>query len=635
MANDLDQTLQRAQAAQQAGHKAEALALFRQVLQAVPEHLEIQIVCGNLCVETGQFEQAADYFRRVQQQMQQQRDPRAPHAAQALCFALSAQGNQAHGHGDFQMAIACFTEATQHDPQNAEYWYNLGNAQRELGASEIALHSYQTSLKLNPNDADTHNNLGNVLRELGRLDEAIAAYETALRLKPGLHHALAHLVHQKQHICDWRGLDGQIATLRHWVQTEPAPQISPFAFLAMPGTTATEQLRCANTWNANFAPACEPVSMRLPGHAKKRIHIAYLSADFRQHPLAYLITDLLAAHDRNRFTISAYVANRPDHSLAETAFKQAVDHWVDISRMNDAQAAQQIADDGVDIMVDLTGFTQNSRSMIAAYRPAKAHINWLGYPGSMGMHQGMPLFDYLMADDTLVALQDEALYAENIIRLPCYQPNNHMRPVTETGDRAAHGLPQDAFVFCCFNQSFKITADIFAIWMQLLNEVRDSVLWLMDCNRWARANLTASAQQAGVDAARLIFASRIHVDAHLGRHVHADLFLDTLPYNAHTTASDALYMGVPLVTCKDGTFPSRVAASLLHHLKLDELIADSPESYMQCALRLATQPERLHHLKEKLASKKLESDLFNPEAFARKLEAEYQHILNNHFIPRL
>lgn len=631
MANDLNQTLQLAQAAQNAGKPAEALTLYQQVLAAVPEHIELQIACGNLCVETGQFAQAASHFRNVFTRLQQQRDARANHAREALCYAISTQGNAEHAQGDFKTAATCHAEATRLNPQNAAYWYNLGNAQRELGENETALRSYQTALKLDPNDADTHNNLGNTLRALGRLDEAIAAYEMALKLKPDLHHALAHLIHQKQHACDWHALDTQIATLRNAVKNASA-HVSPFAFLAMPGTTAAEQLQCANQWNTHFASACEPVSMRLPEHAKKRIHVAYLSADFRQHPLAYLITDLLAAHDRAHFTISAYVANRPDGSAAETAFKQAVDDWVDISQMIDAQAAQKMADNGVDILVDLTGFTQNSRSMIAAHRPAKAHINWLGYPGTMGnigggILNGAPLFDYLIADDVLIAPEEEKYYAEKIIRLPCYQPNNRTRPVAEAGSRAAHGLPEDAFVFCSFNQTFKITSDVFAIWMQLLKNVPNSVLWLMDCNRWARANLQAAAQATGVDAARLIFAPRANIDAHLGRHAHADLFLDTLPYNAHTTASDALYMGVPIVTCKGDTFPARVAASLLNNLELDGLITNTLESYAKLAMELATHPAQLQALKQKLAQNIQPSDLFKPESLTRRLEAEYQRIM--------
>jgi predicted O-linked N-acetylglucosamine transferase (SPINDLY family) len=631
MANDLNQTLQLAQATQSAGKPAEALALYQQVLAAAPEHIELQIACGNLCVETGQFAQAASHFRNVFTRLQQQRDARANHAREALCYALSAQGNAAHALGDFKTAATCHAEATRLNPQNAAYWYNLGNAQRELGDNETALRSYQTALKQDPSDADTHNNLGNTLRALGRLDEAIAAYEMALKLKPDLYHALAHLIHQKQHICDWRALDAQIATLRNAVRNASA-HISPFAFLAMPGTTAAEQLQCASQWNAHFLSPCEPISMRLPGHAKKRIHVAYLSADFRQHPLAYLITDLLAAHDRAHFAISAYVANRPDGSAAEMALKQAVDHWVDISQLNDAKAAQKIADDGVDILVDLTGFTQNSRSMVAAYRPAKAHINWLGYPGTMGIIgggilKGAPLFDYLIADDVLIAPEEEKYYAEKIIRLPCYQPNNRTRPVAEAGSRAAHGLPKDAFVFCSFNQTFKITPDVFAIWMRLLKSVPNSVLWLMDCNRWARVNLQAAAQAAGVDTARLIFAPRANIDAHLGRHAHADLFLDTLPYNAHTTASDALYMGLPIITCKGDTLSARVAASLLNCLKLDELISDTLESYAQCAMELAKQPLQLRKVKEKLALQLQSSDLYKPEAFVRQLEAEYRHIV--------
>jgi protein O-GlcNAc transferase len=626
---DVNQLLKEAQQAQLQGNTSLALRTYQQVLSLHPNELNLQIVCGNLCVELQRFEEAAGYFRRILNASNKNSDAR-----NALCYALQELGNRAHNSGNYVQAEACFDEITQLQSGNAVYWYNLGNAQRELGKPQAALASFQQSLKFDPNEADTHNNLGNVQRELGQLVAAIASYQKALQLNPNLHHALAHLVHQKQHICDWRDLETQISQLRNLVKTEPSAQISPFAFVAMPSTTAQEQKQCASNYaNQQFSSIARSrmdIDLqsvdKTPKKPKEKISIGYFSADFRLHPLAFLITELIEKHDRNQFEIFAYSYGKNDNTSTRKRLEKVFDHFIDITNLNDVEAAKKIRNNEIDILIDLTGYTQNSRSGIIALKPARTHINWLGFPGTMGELSGEPLFDYLLADEIVAPNAKD--FSEKLLYLSCYQPNDNVRPTSKPEAHRDIGLQADSFVFCCFNQTFKISAEIFAVWMRLLKQTPNSVLWLLECNIWAKANLQAAAERAGIDKYRLIFAPRAPIAEHLARHVHADLFLDTLPYNAHTTASDALFMRLPLLTCMGESFASRVAASLLQSVNMPELITQNLAEYETKALDLAQNPKKLAQLKQKLNIEIEKSNLFNPTQFARDLENVFLDVVN-------
>ena len=628
------------------------LKRYQQALLSNPKDLDAQIMCGNLCVELRRFEQAAAYFRRIVRALKTNLNAR-----NALCYCLEMLGNQAQSQTRYQQAEACFAEALEYQPGNAIHWYNLGNAQRDLSKLPAALHSFKQSIQFNPNDADTHNNLGNVQRELGQLDKAILSYETALKLNPNLHYALAHWVHQKQQVCDWRDLDIKINRLRELVKTEPNAQISPFAFLAMPNTSMQEQKQCATNYaNTAFAPlldlrkALDFQHQRLfKNQAKTKLNIGYLSADFRLHPLAFLITELIENHDKAQFETYAYSYGADDQTPTRKRLESAFDHFVDISALNDKDAASKIYHDKIDILVDLTGYTQSSRTGLVALKPAPISINWLGYPGSMGEIKdelaGKPLFNYILVDyvlaDTIIVpnLSDSNVvssntvdFSEQLLYLPCYQPNDSTRPVGKTTMKSEHNLPENVFVFCCFNQSFKISAEVFAVWMRVLTQTPNSVLWLLDCNQWAKANLQAAAELAGINTNRLIFAPRVPIAEHLARHAHADLFLDTLPYNAHTTASDALFMRLPLLTCMGETFAARVATSILQRINMPELITNSLQQYEQKALDIAQNPEKLIQLKQKLQAQIEQSALFKPTQFARDLEQQYLSIWHAHTI---
>ena len=604
-----------------AGQPQAALTSYLKAMQLAPHDSDIHTNLGNIYQELGRFEEAAGCFRRVLYG-----NPKDLDAWNALCHALQSLAEQYHSAGQYQQAEAAYLELLELAGNQPHLLYNLGNAQRELGKPAEAAKSYQKALTLTPADADIHNNLGNVLRELGRLDEAIACYEKALQLNPQLYHAKVHLVHQKQHICDWQGLETDIAQVREWVRTVPQAQVSPFAFLSMPGTTAEEQKRCAEHWvNNRYGQLITQGKERPFEHmrdAKEKLRIGYLSADFRLHPLAFLISELIELHDRNRFETFAYSYGHDDKTPERKRLEKAFDHFIDVERIPLPDTARKIHEDGIDILVDLTGFTQSTRSGLLALRPAPVQVNWLGFPGSMGS----AFFDYILSDGFITPLDLGPHYAEQLALLPCYQPNDRQRPVGNTPSRTSAGLPEQGFVYCCFNQTFKITPQLFDIWMRLLLAVPGSVLWLLECNRWAKENLHKEARARGIDPARLVFAPRVPIAEHLARHALADVFLDTLPYNAHTTTSDALWMDVPVITCPGETFTSRVAGSLLSAAGMPELITTSLADYEQLALKLAAEPLQLQSLKEKLRTTKTSMPLFDMQSFTQHLEQAYLHM---------
>ncbi len=541
-------------------------------------------------------------------------------------------GNTASAANRYELAATYFKQCLQAEANNPAAFYNLANTYRAQGKLTEAVTCFLQTLELTPKDANAHNNLGNVYRELGELDKAISCYKLALQCNPQLHHALAHLIHQKQHICDWQGLDEETAQLRRIVRTDAQAQIAPFAFLAMPNTTAQEQLQCASQWATQQYSALSTLkgqlnfAYRLKSHHK--IKVAYLSADFRLHPLAYLITELLENHDRSQFEVYAYSYGVDDATPARQRIIDAVDSFVDIQNMSDVEAANHINQQQIDILVDLTGYTKSSRTGIVALKPAPISINWLGYPGTMGMLNTQSLFDYIIVDNVIAP--ESSVFSEQCINLPCYQPNNSNRPIGHAGLKSEHHLPDDTFIFCCFNQTFKISAKVFAAWMRLLAQVPNSVLWLLDCNQWAKQNLMSQAKLAGISVERIVFAARTSIADHIARHQHADLFLDTLPYNAHTTASDALWMDLPIVTQIGNTFSARVAASLLKTIGLDELVVNSLEAYEQLALSLALDKNKLLALRQKISLHK--NKLFDHQGYVKILESKYNKIYTDYKI---
>jgi len=397
--------------------------------------------------------------------------------------------------------------------------------------------------------------------------------------------------------------------------------VNPLVFLAF-SKDSEVQLRCAQLYVKDRLGACPaPVYRGSILRTGNRIRLAYLSADFREHPTAYLMAELFERHDRDRFEVFAFSFGTDDGSAMRRRLEGAFDHFIDVRQMSDADVAQHMAALGIQLAIDLMGHTKDSRPGILARRPAPVQVNYLGYLGTMGAE----FIDYILVDPFVVPADQQPFYTEKLVHLPdCYQVNDRKREIAEqTPSRVECGLPEDGFVFCCFNNHYKITPAVFDIWMRLLQTVPGSVLWMLGGQEATERNLRREAASRHIDAERLIFAPRKKLPEHLARYRVADLFLDTLPCNAHTTASDALWVGLPVVTCAGRAFAGRVAGSLLHAVGLPELVTESHEAYEALALKLATDPQQLNSLRERLARNRGIAPLFDTDRFRGHIEAAY------------
>jgi predicted O-linked N-acetylglucosamine transferase (SPINDLY family) len=594
------------------GRMDDAIIAYREAVRLKPDYPTAHNNLGAALQARGRMEEAVAAYREA---VRLQPD---------YATAWSNLGSTLQGQGNLNEAIAAYREALRLNPDYAMAHYNLGNALRILRRPSEAINAFRAAVRLKPDFPEAHSNLGAVLSEQEHLEEALAAYQDALRLRPDWGSAAAQIVHLNRQLCRWDDLAPRAAALLHAIVTDAplAKGIHPFSMLAS-DASAPEQLRNARQWVSHkrlFRAATAPRGAPSRDRAPRRLRIGYLSADFHEHATAYLIAGLLESHNRQAFEIIAYSYGRPDASSMRRRLQSACARFVEIGAMSDQEAAAGIQADCIDILVDLKGYTQHARTAILTYRPAPIQAQFVGYPGTMGTR----LVDYLIADRFVVPDAHFRYYDEHIVHLPdCYQPNDPQRPIGETPTRTDAGLPEIGMVFCSFNETYKITPNMFDIWMRLLQSVPGSVLWLLASNRWAPDNLRREAQARGVDPRRLIFAPRLSQAAHLGRLALADLVLDTLPVNAHTTASDALWSGVPLLTCPGETFASRVAGSLLQTMGLSELITNNLEHYERKARELAEYPEILGGLKAKVRERRHTSPLFDAARFARHLEAAY------------
>jgi len=520
--------------------------------------------------------------------------------------------------GRLHEAVLAHRQVLALNPEHAETWNNLGVALLAQSLLEEALAAFQRATAIKPDYAEAFYNEGNALRELGVLDGAIAAYQKALQLRPDYADAFSQLAYHRWRACDWTDHEASQDQLLQMVR-EGTARVPPFYLLSTPASPA-DQLACAQQW---VAPLLQPAGEAFPPlrEPRPRIRLAYLSGDFHEHATADLTAELFERHDRDRFEVVAYSYGRDDHSPMRRRLERAFDRFVDIAPLSHRNAAERIHEERVDILVDLKGYTHGARPQIMAYRPAPVQVNYLGYPATMGAD----FIDYIVVDSFVVPSDQQPFFTERLVHLPgCYQASDTRRIIATTAPpRADCGLPRDAFVFCCFNNSYKITPAFFEVWMRLLNAVRGSVLWLLAHNDLVRRNLRREAEQRGVDPDRLVFAAVVPRPEHLPRHRHADLFLDTLPCNAHTTANDALWDGLPILTCAGTTFAGRVAASLLTNLGLPQLIAASLPDYERLACELASEPERLLGIRNALAQRRASGTLFDCAQFTRQLEAAY------------
>ncbi|WP_157235110.1 O-linked N-acetylglucosamine transferase, SPINDLY family protein [Methylosinus sp. LW4] len=429
-------------------------------------------------------------------------------------------------------------------------------------------------------------------------------------------------------MCEWGDFAGDAKALDDLLEAGRSGSLPPFLLLSQPGVGATDQRRCSELWTRDRRAAAVAARLALdfqfrPADGRK-IRLGYLSNDFHDHATALLLIETLEAHDRERFCVNAYSYGADDGKSMRRRLVGAFDSFVDIEALSDGDAARAIHRDEVDILIDLKGFTANARSGILMLRPAPVQVNYLGYPGTLGED----ICDYIITDDYVTPFASAGDYSESFAYMPnSYQPHGRAGPIGTIPTREAMGLPEQGVVFCCFNQAYKFTPEMFDVWCRLLDAVPGSVLWLLGAPM-AEGNLRNEAWRRGVNGGRLIFAPDMAQGEHLARLQLADLVLDTAPYNAHTTASDALWAGVPIVTCSGSTFPSRVAGSLLRAVGLTELIAADLDDYFDLAYRLAVDPAHLAELKAKLARNRADAALFDVPAYTRDLEGLYRSMWN-------
>lgn len=516
-------------------------------------------------------------------------------------------------------ALASYDKALALRPTFSEAFNNRGTLLKELKRFDEALASYTKAISLRPTYSQAFNNRGTLLRELKRFDEALTNYEHALALEPGCEFLLVDKLHTQLQMCDWRHLSHQLKQVIPSIE-KGLKVTRPFPLLGLIDEPAL-QLRAAGIYVDSEYPSVSAQSDFMDREMSEKIRIGYYSADFHNHATCYLMAELFELHNKNKFEIYGFSFGPDRQDAMRNRVTRSFYNFFDVTQKSDREVALMSRGFGIDIAVDLKGFTKYERTGIFSQRCAPLQVNYLGYPGTLGA----PYFDYIIADKTLIPEESQRYYSEKIVYLPqSYQVNDSKRQISpRVFARRELGLPEKSFVFCCFNNNYKILPKTFDVWMRLLKRVNGSVLWLLEDNPIAATNLRKEAEFRGVDSARLIFAPRMELAEHLARHRAADLFLDTLPYNAHTTGSDALRAGLPLLTQMGQSFAARVAASLLNAMDLPELITKTQEEYETKAIELATNPVHLAKIREKLSQNLKTSTLFDAQLFTRHIEAAY------------
>lgn len=628
----------------------DALAGYKRALKVAPFNAELFLEYAQALYATGNQPMVARVIEKITEVA-----PNHPHFQNFRGVVLLDEGR----HSEAEVA---FRQAIRLDPEYVEAHYNLGVLLLHQSRWSEAEAEIRCVIEKSPNLSEAHNNLGVILKSRGAAETALSAFEQAVQLRPGNLQALSNLAEMHWEIKDYQGAEKlyrqiksispdnsqamaglayvlaqtcswpDMVNIEHELIRElNASQLStasPFHLLRIGEVTPAMQRAASLSYvvsqrRARYACLPKLLAKHDPVESR-RLRLGYLSADIHEHATMHLLGGVLDAHDRESFEIWIYSYGKSRKDSSRQRAVNAVEHFVECSDMTDGEIAERIADDRIDILVDLKGFTRDARIGILMMRPAPLIINWLGYPGTMG---DASLADYIIGDPVVTPEAHIDHFSESIAQMPhCYQPNDRTRVIGARPDRQSVGLPEGAFVFCSFNQAYKIGPEMFDTWCALLREVPDSVLWLLDHGQIVRENLIQEAAARHVDGKRLIFAQMCPAAEHLARLSLADLALDTYPYTSHTTGSDALWAGVPLVTRMGESFASRVAASLLHAVGLPELVTTSQDAYFELAKALALDSRRLRDIRELLQNNRNVAPLFDTQRFTRDLEALYQCI---------
>jgi predicted O-linked N-acetylglucosamine transferase (SPINDLY family) len=605
----------------------EALSHYDEALSLKPDYAEALFNKGNALHELKRYDEALDHFDKVLSLRADYQDAWF-NKGEALNF-LKKHSESAHAEvwfskGATLQELKRYDEAMTHydkvlslKPDYIEALFNKGAALQELKRYDEALDHFDKVLILKSDYHDAWHNKGEALNFLKRHSESAVSYFKALELKGGDSYLLGKAHHQMMLGCDWTNYEKNINDIFHLINEGKMSE--PFGFQGISNSEALTQ-KCAEIYSNDRFPALGNL-FKFSQYRHRKIRVGYLCGEFRNQATSILMTRIWELHNKSKFEIFAFDNGWDDGSDYRQRIVGAFDNIFDISKLSDLDAVKLIQSNEIDILINLNGFFGLSRQGIFSYKPAPIQVNYLGFPGTIGAKY----MDYIIADKVVIPEESKKYYVEKLVYLPnSYQANDDQRKISDRKfTRRQLGLPEDAFVFACFNNNYKITPSTFDSWMRILFHVRGGVLWLLADNPIAKENLIKEAAARGIDSSRLIFAERLSIEEHLARHDLADLFLDTLPYNAHTTCSDALWAGLPVLTIMGGTFPGRVSASLLTSLGLDELITSSEEQYEALAIELVMKPKKLADIKLKLANNRLTTPLFNATLFTKHLEAAY------------
>jgi pentatricopeptide repeat protein len=598
----------------------DALSAYQQAISVKPDYVDAYNNMGIVLCAMNRYEDALLCYRKAITLM--------PHVAG--CY--NNLGATLSDLRRYDEALSAFNKALELNPRYADAYNNMGNLFKNQGKPEEAISAYRKALSLQPDYISALNNIGLTLKEVGKSEEAMSCYRKVLTIKPDEPAAYSNYFYLLLKMCFWKETDALKSRLEQMTRAALAQGRktleTPFENITY-FPDPLYNFNVARSWSDAMAAAAANSDLRFAFDKRERndkIVVGYLSFDFRHHAVGHLIAGIFGCHDRSKFRIIAYSYGYDDGSEYRRRIAHDCDEFIDIRNLSNTDAAQRIYNDRVDILVDLMGHTGFSRMDICAFRPAPVQVTWLGFPGT----SGADFIDYIITDKTISPESHEPYYSEKFVYMPhTYQSNDRWQKISDKKIvRSDAGLPEQGFVFCSFSQSYKIEPVMFDIWMRLLTQVENSVLWLIESDPTTDRNLRQEAQERGVNPDRLIFAPRMAKDEHLARHRLADLVLDTRIYNGHTTTSDALYAGVPVIAMLGKHFASRVSASLLKAIGMPDMIVHSLEEYEVLALRLAQNPAALSALRERLENNRLTKPLFDTPLFVRHLEAAYLEMQN-------
>ena len=599
------------------GNSVEAISCYQKAVEIKPDFVEAYNNMGNAFRGQGKLVEAISSFQK------------ALNIKSDYAEAYNNMGNAFQDQGDLLQAISCYQKALEIKPDYSKAYTNMGNAFRDQGKLVEAISCYKKALEIQPEFAGAYTNMGNAFQDQGKSVEAISCYQKALEIKPEFAEPYSELFHQLQRTCTWQKLQAMTAKLdnltKEALDSGKKTAESPFISLSR-HTDLSRNLAIARSWSREISRAMSNLKIHFSfdgrRSAKTRVAIGYLSNDFRDHPMAHLMLGLFGLHNRDEFEIFCYSYGEDDGSQYRARIQRDSDKFVDLRHLNHAEAARCIYEDQVDILVDLKGYTGGGRLEICALRPAPIQVRYLGLAGTTGAD----FFDYIITDRIVTPEDHASYYSENFVYLPhCYQVNDHTQAICDKDwKRLDFGLPEGSFVFCSFNQGYKIEPLMFNSWMNILGQVPEAVLWMPRLGETAEKNLRQEAEVRGVKPARLIFAERLPKNEHLARLRLADMALDTRIVSGAATTSDSLWAGVPVITLQGNNFASRMSSSILRGIGLSETIAHSLEDYEAFAVRLALNPSELQTTRQRLAKNRLTEPLFDTSRFAKNLEKAYK-----------